>query len=112
MAKVLSTGDYSLYQSVFLVLLRISIGWHLLYEGAVKIINPDWSSFGYLMDSKGVFTGIFKFMATHKDVLQAVDLLNIWGLLLIGLGLILGLFTRLSVACGILLLSFYFCLLP
>ena len=108
MAKVLSTGDYSLYQSVFLVLLRISIGWHLLYEGAVKIINPDWSSFGYLMDSKGVFTGIFKFMATHKDFLQAVDFLNIWGLLLIGLGLILGLFTRLSVVCGILLLSFYF----
>jgi len=31
-----------------------------------------------------------------------------WGLLLIGLGLMLGLFTRLSVICGIVLLSFYF----
>jgi thiosulfate dehydrogenase [quinone] large subunit len=108
MAKVLSTKDYSLYQSIFLVLLRISIGWHLLYEGAVKIINPDWSSFGYLMDSKGVFAFLFEFMATHNGVLQAVDLMNMWGLLLIGLGLILGLFTRLSVICGILLLSFYF----
>jgi len=100
--------DYARPQLIMLVLLRMAIGWHFLYEGAVKIINPDWSSFGYLMDSKGIFAGLFTSMATHQGVLQVVDFLNMWGLFLIGVGLMLGLFTRLSVICGIVLLSFYF----
>ncbi|MBN1413517.1 MAG: DoxX family membrane protein [Bacteroidales bacterium] len=108
MARVISSDRYTLSQLFFLVLLRVSIGWHMLYEGATKIINPDWSSFGYLMDSKGLFAGIFKCMATHQEILQVVDFMNIWGLFLIGLGLIAGLFTRLSVICGIVLLSLYF----
>jgi thiosulfate dehydrogenase [quinone] large subunit len=108
MAKTYSRKDYTMVQLIFLVLLRVSIGWHLLYEGAVKIINPDWSSFGYLMDSKGIFAGLFENMATHQGVLQVVDFLNMWALFLIGLGLMAGLFTRLSVIGGIVLLSFYF----
>jgi thiosulfate dehydrogenase [quinone] large subunit len=108
MTKAFSPREYTMVQLIFLVLLRVSIGWHLLYEGAVKIINPDWSSFGYLMDSKGIFAGLFKSIATHQGVLQAVDYLNMYGLFLLGLGLIAGMFTRLSVICGIVLLSFYF----
>ena len=27
-----------------LVLLRVLIGWHFLYEGVSKLINPYWSS--------------------------------------------------------------------
>jgi len=108
MAKAFSPKDYTVVQLIFLLLLRVSIGWHMLYEGAVKIINPDWSSFGYLMDSKGIFAGLFKSIATHQDILQVVDYLNMYGLFLIGLGLIEGLFTRLSVICGIFLLTFYF----
>jgi thiosulfate dehydrogenase [quinone] large subunit len=34
--------------------------------------------------------------------------MNIWGLILIGLGLILGVFTRLAAVSGIVLLSFYY----
>jgi thiosulfate dehydrogenase [quinone] large subunit len=108
MTKAFTRTDYTLVQLIFLVLLRVSIGWHMLYEGAVKIINPDWSSFGYLMDSKGIFAGLFQGIATHQGVLQVVDYLNMYGLFLIGLGLIAGLFTRVSVICGIVLLSFYF----
>jgi thiosulfate dehydrogenase [quinone] large subunit len=108
MTKTYSHKDYTVVQLIFLVLLRVSIGWHLLYEGAVKIINPDWSSFGYLMDSKGIFAALFENMATHQGVLQVVDFLNMWALFLIGLGLMAGLFTRLSVIGGIVLLSFYF----
>jgi thiosulfate dehydrogenase (quinone) large subunit len=108
MTTTSSQRNNSVFQMIFLILLRVSIGWHMLYEGAVKIVNPDWSSFGYLMDSKGIFAGLFQRLATHQGVLQAVDYLNMYGLFLIGLGLIVGLFTRLSTICGILLLSFYF----
>jgi thiosulfate dehydrogenase (quinone) large subunit len=108
MTKAFSPKDYAVVQLIFLVLLRVAIGWHMLYEGMVKIMNPDWSSFGYLMDSKGFFAGLFQGMATRQGLLQAVDYLNMYGLFLIGLGLIAGLFTRLSVICGIVLLSLYF----
>lgn len=100
--------NYSQPQLWMLVILRVAIGWHLLYEGIIKLINPNWSSVGYLMDSKGWFAGIFHSIATNPDALQVADFLNIWGLILIGLGLILGLFTRLSCYAGIALLSLYY----
>ena len=95
-------------QSTWLVLLRLAIGWHFLYEGLVKIFNPDWTPFGFLMDSKGMFAFIFHWMASTPKVLAAVDLLNEWGLTLIGLGLILGIFTRIATWAGMLLLAFYY----
>jgi thiosulfate dehydrogenase (quinone) large subunit len=99
---------YSNSQLWMLVILRIAIGWHLLYEGIIKLLNPNWSSVGYLMDSKGWFSGIFHSIAGNPDVLQVADFLNVWGLILIGLGLILGLFTRLSCYAGIALLALYY----
>jgi thiosulfate dehydrogenase [quinone] large subunit len=95
-------------QAAFLVILRVAVGWHFLYEGLVKITDPNWSAFEYLMDSQGIFSGIFKSMASNQGVLAVVDLLNVWGLMLIGGGLILGIFTRFSTICAIILLSFYY----
>ncbi len=95
-------------QLIILVTLRVFIGWHFLYEGIVKFLNPGWTSFEYLMDSKGLFPGIFQSMAANADILNIVDFLNIWGLILIGLGLIMGIFTKFSGICGIILLSFYY----
>ena len=36
-----------------LVLLRISIGWHFLYAGIDKLTSPNFTSAGYLSQSKG-----------------------------------------------------------
>ena len=99
---------YSNWQLRILVFLRILIGWHFLYEGMVKIVNPDWSSIGYLLDSKWIFQGFFHSLAANPGVLAVVDFLNIWGLILVGLGLILGAFTRLASVGGIILLAFYY----
>lgn len=99
---------YSNPQLWMLVVLRVAIGWHLLYEGVVKVMNPNWSSVGYLMDSKGWFAGIFQDIASNPGLLQVADFLNMWGLILIGLGLILGLFTRVSIIGGIALLALYY----
>ncbi len=81
-------------QSAFLVLLRIFVGWHLLYEGIAKMLIPDWTSAGYLENSKWIFSGIFHSMAASEGALAVVDFMNVWGLTLIGLALILGLLTR------------------
>ncbi|HHJ10358.1 MAG TPA: DoxX family membrane protein [Bacteroidetes bacterium] len=102
------TCNYTIGQTTFLVILRTLIGWHFLYEGMVKITNPDWSSAGYLLDSRGFLSGFFHSLTYKASVLHTVDFLNEWGLILIGLGLILGLFTRFSIFAGILLLALYY----
>ena len=42
------TPTYSNKQISILVILRVVIGWHIFYEGFAKLINPNWSSAGYL----------------------------------------------------------------
>jgi len=108
MPKTENTNNYTNIQSFLLVTLRVLLGWYFLYEGITKIVNPDWSSIGYLMDSKGLFSGIFHSMALNLHVVFVVDWLNMWGLFLVGLGLILGLFTQLSLFFGMILLAMYY----
>ena len=108
MSKSEITKNYTNLQTFLLVALRIVIGWYFLYEGLVKIVNPDWSSFGYLMDSQGMFAGLFHSMAAKANVVAVVDFLNKWGLTFIGLGLMLGAFTQLALFFGIVLLIMYY----
>jgi thiosulfate dehydrogenase (quinone) large subunit len=95
-------------QLFWLVVLRVVIGWHFLYEGLVKLVNPNWSSLGYLLDSEGPLQDVFFRMASAPSLLQVVDYLNIWGLILIGFCLITGLFERIALTGGIVLLAFYY----
>ncbi len=98
----------TLTQKLWLLALRIGIGWHFLYEGLSKLVNPNWSSVGYLLDSEGFLKQFFFNMASDPSTLNLIDILNIWGLILIGLGLILGAFTRVAIVSGIVLLAFYY----
>ncbi|MEO1263538.1 MAG: DoxX family membrane protein [Bacteroidota bacterium] len=99
---------YTAAQTWSLAVLRILIGWHLLYEGVVKLWNPGWSAGGYLMDSQGYFAEFFYALAANPKLLEVIDFLNIWGLMLIGLALLLGAFTRVALVGGIALLGLYF----
>ncbi len=101
---------FSRLQLMALVVLRVVIGWHFLYEGVAKLLNPGWSAAGFLLQSRGPFAGVFRWMAERPDVLAVVNPLNKWGLACIGLGLVLGCFTRLASAAGMLMLgAFYLC---
>ena len=88
-----------------LVFLRVAIGWHLLYEGIVKLLTPEWTSAAYLEISRWIFSGFFQWIAGTPTVLQIVDQINIWGLILIGLALMLGCFTRGAAISGMVLLG-------
>lgn len=97
-------------QMTTIVALRVLIGWHFLYEGLSKLTNPGWSASGYLLQSRGPFAGLFRWMAADANVLSTVNQLNMWGLTAIGLGLILGCFTRLASVSGlVVILLFYLC---
>jgi uncharacterized membrane protein YphA (DoxX/SURF4 family) len=91
---------------------RIIIGWHFLYEGVTKIIASGWSSAPYLASSRWIFAPLFNAMADSTAIVAVVDFLNIWGMIFIGLGLMLGLLTRWASLGGAIMLLFYFVAYP
>jgi uncharacterized membrane protein YphA (DoxX/SURF4 family) len=95
-------------QTYFITILRIVIGWHFLYEGLARLANPNWSSSVYLMESKWLFSGFFHWLIGNNTTLQIVDFLNIWGLIIIGFCLFVGLFSRAASIAGAFLLVLYY----
>ncbi len=91
-----------------LVILRLVIGYHLLYEGMDKLFNPQWTSAIFLLQSDWLFAGFFHFLANSPALLSVVNFINIWGQILIGFSLILGLFSSKSAIFGaVMILSYY-----
>ena len=113
-SKNLNEGKtgYSAIQAASLIIMRMLIGWHFLYEGLVKIYNPSWTSAGYLSESRWIFSGFFSWIVSNPIILHMSDFMNEWGLIAIGLGLITGTLTRIASFSGILLLLLYYCANP
>jgi uncharacterized membrane protein YphA (DoxX/SURF4 family) len=97
---------------ISLALLRILIGWHFLYEGLVKVINPSWTARPFLEGSRWIFGDFFRWMITGDTGMWFIDAFNAYGLMLIGLALILGVFTRLACWGGVVLLLMYYVAYP
>ena len=104
-------------QKVALVLVRTLVGWHFLYEGYFKLMRPawtrdgtllgTWSSAGYLRVATGPLADVFHRLADSSS-LPAVDKAVAIGLVLVGLSLILGLFTQAGCAGALLLLTMFY----
>ena len=95
---------------IALTVLRVVVGWHFLYEGIAKLTLPSWSAAGYLKQARGPFAESFRSLASDPALLANTDLITMWGLAIVGLLLILGLFTRLASLAGIgFILLFYLC---
>lgn len=94
------------------MILRVLIGWHILYEGVSKLINPYWSSAAYLLDSKWIFSGLAETIVSNPTLLTISDYTNMWGLTVVGLCLLLGLFSRHAAVGGIVLISLYYLFAP
>ena len=103
----MKTTIYTKAQLTWLIVLRLFIGWHFAYEGLVKFLNPKWTSLPYLLDSQGFAADFFIGLTQNPALMDTVNLLNKWSLLLIGLALITGCFSRLASVGGMLLLLLY-----
>ncbi len=88
-------------------ILRILIGWHFLYEGIVKMYNPDWTAYGYLASAQGPFKSIFAALA-NESIIGWIDTLNMMALIIVGITLLLGIFERIGTIVGIGLLAMYY----
>ena len=103
-----TNNNYSNIQLFWLVSLRVLIGWYFLYEGLAKVFSPKWTAYGYLMDSQGLFAPLFRRIAENPALMSAADFINIWGLTVIGLLLIIGLFEKAGYIGAALLLTLYY----
>ena len=101
-------GGGPVAQMLVLTLLRIAVGWHFLYEGLWKALTPGWTAAGYLRGATGPLAGLFQSMADSPATMWAVNLLNVWGLLLIGACLMLGVFSRVASLSGMAMLGLYY----
>ncbi len=112
----------SSFQQVSLVVLRTLIGWHFAYEGFFKLWRPawtregtllgTWSSAGYLRAASGPFADLFHRLAGSSS-LPMIDHVVSVSLLLVGLSLLLGLFTQAGCVGALALLStFYMSQIP
>jgi uncharacterized membrane protein YphA (DoxX/SURF4 family) len=95
-----------------ITVISIVIGWHFLYEGLVKFFSQGWTAKGFLMNSYGFLSSFYHSMASNEVILQLVDFANIFGLILIGIALILGVFLRFASMAGVLLMLLYYFAYP
>ena len=95
-----------------ITLLRAAIGWHFLYEGITKVLQESWSSSGFLLHTSGSLAPFYHWLASTPFLLHTTDFLNIYGLILIGIALFVGLFTRFAALAGTLLLTLYYFAYP
>ncbi|MFO7903151.1 MAG: DoxX family protein, partial [Planctomycetota bacterium] len=78
------------------------------YEGLAKLFDPTWTAAGYLRSADWLLADWFHWMAENPRVLATVNSLNIWGLILVGGALLLGVFTRGASLAGVFLLALYY----
>lgn len=100
-----------------LVALRILIGWHCFYEGYYKLMVPAWSSegvplgrwtsAGYIRGASGPVARLFERMLDAGWTPWIDNAVKI-GLLLVGVSLMLGLFTRMGCWGALFLLAMFY----
>ena len=95
-----------------ITIIRAAVGWHFLYEGLIKLFAAEWSAASYLNNTHGFLSGFYHWLAAEPVRLGVVDFLNVWGLILIGLALFIGLFARWASIAGALLLALYYFAYP
>ncbi len=103
----MSKEEFFSRESRFVVfLLRLFMGILMFYSGITKVLTPNWSASSFLTGQAtyGPFKEAFLVFANNG----LVDFLVMWGLTLIGLALIVGLFVRLASFFGIVLMILFY----
>jgi thiosulfate dehydrogenase [quinone] large subunit len=112
-----SQSGLGTFQSLLLVVLRTLIGWHFLYEGYTKLLQPAWgrlgapvaawSSAAYLKAATGPFAEFFHWLGGTPWI-GALDFFVALSLVAVGVSLMLGFFTQVGCLGAFALLSMFY----
>ncbi len=89
-----------------LFFLRVTLGCLFFYAGITKVLDPSWSAEGYISSAK-MFSEYYAYFL-KANILPLVNIANSWGLTLIGVSLISGIWVRWSSLFGIVLMALYY----
>ncbi|MGQ9571959.1 MAG: DoxX family protein [Dehalococcoidia bacterium] len=97
----------------FAFLLRLAMGWIFVWSGFDKLLG-DWTSAGFLVNAtKGPLESWFIDLGTNSLAVDVIDGLVIWGQILIGIALILGIAMRFTLFwAGAMMFMFYIAQFP
>lgn len=100
---------YSVAFLPLLVLLgRLTFGFYFLWSGADKLVS-DFTSSGFLVNAtSGPLESLFVDMGESSMTVDIVDPLVVWGQILIGIALLLGLFTRFALLMAAMQMFFFY----
>lgn len=88
------------------IVLRVLMGWFMFFDGLGILQTPHWSAKGFLLAAK-TFPQFYAWFAIPMNSWW-VDPLNSWGITLVGVALLLGIFTRPAAWAGFLLMILYY----
>lgn len=97
-------GSYQDLAPFAALLLRLVLGLLFFFAGWSKLTTEGWTAAGFLQNATGPFASWFQSLAGSG----IVDVLNMWGLTLIGVALVLGLLVRTASFFGIVLMLLYY----
>lgn len=86
--------------------LRLLLGWFMFFAGLEKVLNPTWTAQGFLSNAK-TFPDFYAWFALPMNTWW-VDPLNAWGIMLVGVALLLGVSVRIASWAGFLLMILYY----
>lgn len=94
------------FKKISVIFLQLSLGLMFFYAGISKVTNPNWSAEGYLLNAK-TFSGFYQALAA-PNLLPIVNFLNEWGLVFIGVSLLLGAAVKFGTSAGVILMFLYY----
>lgn len=93
-------------QKISIFLLRVAMGVLFFYAGITKVLNPNWSAAGYLNNAK-TFPSFFQWFSSPQNI-GWINFVNEWGLTLIGISLLLGVFVKWASIVNVPLMLLYY----
>ena len=90
---------------ITLLLLRLVIGGAMFEAGLDKFLSGTFSATGYLSHGTGPFTSLFQNLTTD---IAALNQLVMWGEMLVGVALILGVLVRFASFWGAVMMLLYY----
>lgn len=97
----------TLWQQISIVALRFAVGWHLFLEGYGKLVTSQWWAQAPDASASGPLAPLLRRMSESPWLFVAAERTTSYGLMVLGLLLMVGLLTRTASFLAIALLAAY-----
>ena len=97
--------EVTVWQQISIVALRFAVGWHLFLEGYGKLVASQWWAEAPLSSASGPLAPVLRRMSESPWLFVAAERTTSYGLMVLGVLLMVGLLTRTASFLAIALLA-------